>query len=583
MTSRNLKEFRAGIPLETMSPVMRDAVVVCHKLNVRYLWIDALCIMQDDQEDWEVQSSKMSEIYSQSRFTLCAASSSSCQEGFLAPTPDRTGPYLQIDCTYHPGPGAVRSQGGASLDDPASTDGPRALRFEPRGKAGMEFEHALDRDLALPDCAWSSRGWTYQEKTLAPRKLVFGRSAVHFIDTSMSVATEGGRWQRIEATYGRYGMTDPKVRANPITLSSNGGAGFYRPLRWQQVVEQYTEMQWSFHGDVFPALSGIAAVFVQRAPDAEGWGWERDEYLAGLWKMDLHCTLLWYSRDLQRLPARGLGELLGSLRSIAPVCDDDIAGAAAGGNSVASSSSSFIAPSWSWASRKYAVDFAISNSHGRPLCQQRFHMRPEYDLVRADVRVRGVNPFGRLDAASLRVAAKLLRLPPGSRTAASRLRDGSYELPVWKFWPAPERPIYIITDWARSFPGTENTNDGVVDGNYDHAAEEGLQLMLLSSCCTYYKNDQDKVPTGDDADKYITDVAWGIHRAMIYQSLRPGPHNCAYCLNLPNERDAWGLLLYPSGKDKNMYHRVGIWFSYARVGGGLSVFNSIEKQNITLV
>ncbi|TLD11687.1 hypothetical protein PspLS_11776 [Pyricularia sp. CBS 133598] len=582
MTSRNLKSFRAGIPLETMSPVMRDAVTVCRALKVRYLWIDALCIMQNHQGDWEVQSSKMCEVYSQSRFTICAASSSSCQEGFLAPTPDRSGPYLQIDCTYHAATGEVGKRAGASVDEPSSTGNLLALRFEPGGKAAMEFKNALDRDLALPDCAWSGRGWTYQEKTLAPRKLIFGRSAVHFIDDTMSVVTEGGRWHRITATYGYRGGTDPKVRANPITLLSDGGS-HYRPLKWQQVVEQYTEMQLSFHHDVFPALSGVAALFVHHAPDSSEWGWEQDEYLAGLWKMDLHCTLLWYSRDPECLPASGLRELLGSLRSLTGRYDIDSAGAALGGKSAASSS--FTAPTWSWASRKYAINFAISNGNGRPLCQQRFHMWPEYDLIRADVRVRGVNPFGRLDAASLRVAAKLLRLPPGSLTSAARLRDGTNELPVWKFWPEPQRPVYIITDWARSLPEHDDESDGVVDANCDYAAEDGLQLMLLSSCCTFYKSKKDTVPTGDDADKYITDPRgiWGIYRGMLYAYLRPGPPHCPYCHNLPDERDAWGLLVYPCEEDNTSYYRVGMWFSYARVGGGLSIFDSVEKQEITLL
>ena len=56
-------KFLAGIPLNIMSPVMRDAVVVCQKLKVRFLWIDSLCIMQDSKKDWEMQSSKMCEIY----------------------------------------------------------------------------------------------------------------------------------------------------------------------------------------------------------------------------------------------------------------------------------------------------------------------------------------------------------------------------------------------------------------------------------------------------------------------------------------------------------------------------------------
>lgn len=51
------------------------------KLGFRYIWIDSLCIVQDDAEDWEIQASLMSEIYQDAVLTLAATSSSGDNEG----------------------------------------------------------------------------------------------------------------------------------------------------------------------------------------------------------------------------------------------------------------------------------------------------------------------------------------------------------------------------------------------------------------------------------------------------------------------------------------------------------------------
>lgn len=71
-----------------MTPVLKDAIIACRTLGIRYIWIDALCILQDDHNDCEEQSYQMSRIFGESWLTTCATASSSCLEGFLE-HPDR--------------------------------------------------------------------------------------------------------------------------------------------------------------------------------------------------------------------------------------------------------------------------------------------------------------------------------------------------------------------------------------------------------------------------------------------------------------------------------------------------------------
>ena len=60
-TVKNLPQMREGINLDRSSRAIQDAVLICRKLKIRYLWVDALCIIQegDDYADWSGESQKM--------------------------------------------------------------------------------------------------------------------------------------------------------------------------------------------------------------------------------------------------------------------------------------------------------------------------------------------------------------------------------------------------------------------------------------------------------------------------------------------------------------------------------------------
>lgn len=72
-TTDSLADHIRGIPLCDMPQVCREAIHVARKLGISYLWIDALCIIQDSAKDWETESVIMSDI-----FTIAAAASDSC-------------------------------------------------------------------------------------------------------------------------------------------------------------------------------------------------------------------------------------------------------------------------------------------------------------------------------------------------------------------------------------------------------------------------------------------------------------------------------------------------------------------------
>lgn len=51
--------MKQAIPWARFPRTYQDAITVCQKLGIDFLWIDSLCIKQDDRQDWEREASKM--------------------------------------------------------------------------------------------------------------------------------------------------------------------------------------------------------------------------------------------------------------------------------------------------------------------------------------------------------------------------------------------------------------------------------------------------------------------------------------------------------------------------------------------
>jgi hypothetical protein len=76
------------IRFSDLAKTFQDAAVTCRRLGIRYLWIDSLCIVQGDEEDWQIQSAQMASIYKGSTLTIAASSAHDGTEGCFLSTPD---------------------------------------------------------------------------------------------------------------------------------------------------------------------------------------------------------------------------------------------------------------------------------------------------------------------------------------------------------------------------------------------------------------------------------------------------------------------------------------------------------------
>ncbi|MBE3043964.1 HET domain-containing protein, partial [Candidatus Bathyarchaeota archaeon] len=150
-TRSNLSQNMSGIPLGCLPAVMTDAISVARTLGYRYLWIDALCIVQDDEKDWATEAARMGAIYSNAELTISTLVGSDSQTNLFQSRSLRA---------VHPVP----------LDF-----------WEPkhkRGKVAVWAEWAArNPDISGPV---HSRAWTLQEQLLSKRILYFGRDMLHW-------------------------------------------------------------------------------------------------------------------------------------------------------------------------------------------------------------------------------------------------------------------------------------------------------------------------------------------------------------------------------------------------------------------
>src|ERR1700712_139735 len=102
------------IPLNDIPLTCRDAIRVTYKLGYKYLWIDAFCIIQDDEADKSRELVKMGDIYRYALFTIYAKASSSSQSG-LFETIDSHAPCLTptsaTQVTFFDGPDYLEQRG----------------------------------------------------------------------------------------------------------------------------------------------------------------------------------------------------------------------------------------------------------------------------------------------------------------------------------------------------------------------------------------------------------------------------------------------------------------------------------------
>ncbi|KAH7252727.1 heterokaryon incompatibility protein-domain-containing protein, partial [Fusarium tricinctum] len=271
LTSNTIHSLRSGIPTSDLPQSFQDALWLTHQLQIPYLWIDSLCILQDNPNDWIRESSRMSEVYGNASLTIAACRARDSSQGFLGP---RT-LYEKITLPFQ--------VNGISSE---------VFAYAPPLKYVGEPSRIID----LEDEPLSRRAWTLQERYLSPRILHFTKSQTYFEYASSFLSEDGCALRpppsNPDAVIGQYLI--PKATSQCWRT-------------WRKIVTRYSRRNLTFDADKLPALGGIAARFAAESIGENGSSDLSDCYLAGLWRDDLIRGLCWRS-ELPDLSSAGISQ-----------------------------------------------------------------------------------------------------------------------------------------------------------------------------------------------------------------------------------------------------------------------------------
>jgi hypothetical protein len=295
----NLSALCEKIPLDNMPPTIKDAITFTRWLGVQYLWVDALCILQN-KEDWLKQSPLMHEIYGNALLNISADAAVKPDIGFLR----HRHPLHTHTCLL---PSMIRLPDGTPLPAGICPSYPEAEKFP-------------DKSIL------ANRGWIMQERFLSQRRLHFGTNEILW-ECHEFQASERFPAPKFESD----GNGADSEWVLPLKMGIGGRKDMWRddPFEeWERIIGLYTRMHLTNQSDKLAAISGLVRELVNRTE-------KKLTYIAGLWKEVFITELLWeYDQDAPKL-----------VRACVPAMKPD---------------GPYRAPSFSWASVNYPTSFVYS-------------------------------------------------------------------------------------------------------------------------------------------------------------------------------------------------------------------------------
>ncbi|KXH63941.1 heterokaryon incompatibility protein [Colletotrichum salicis] len=221
-----------------------DAIIITRGLGIEYIWIDSLCIIQDDKDDWERESTKMEEVFSAAHCTISAASARSSLDGFLSNRSPRPSVHLRMKdlpdlyvCAY--------------IDD-------------------------FHRDVELAEI--NTRGWVLQERALSRRTIYFTPNQVYW-ECGDGIRCETlGRLYNSKAAF----LGDANFPQSALDYYRDG-----RQLLVQDLYERYSALAFTMASDRAVAILGLQTRLARALKTQAAHG-SFEKYFARsiLWKRD---------------------------------------------------------------------------------------------------------------------------------------------------------------------------------------------------------------------------------------------------------------------------------------------------------
>lgn len=229
-TRANFSNHLQNVDVSKLPKTYQDAITICRRMSILYLWIDSLCIIQDDRDDWLKESVTMGSIYECADFTIAPSHAPDSWHGFLH-LRERQGEPVELSNFLGP------------------EDGPGVKVF-----ARVREEAACD---VFPEAgALNYRAWATQEWLLSRRVVFFAPASLMWSCKHITQRETGERC---------------------FTISRN--------THWKSVVEGFSSRKLTYPMDKMVALEGLRTEWGKRT------GYT---YMSGVWKETLPDQLIWH-------------------------------------------------------------------------------------------------------------------------------------------------------------------------------------------------------------------------------------------------------------------------------------------------
>jgi hypothetical protein len=369
-TTANFQDRQSKIAFDSLPATFQDAVVVTRKLGFQYIWIDSLCILQDDYEDWVHEASRMHEYYRDSTLTIAADCAAGDEEGFLY----QERPDVSVVTRF-----PLRGKASSTECESSSL---------PENKLDFMFMRKSRQKLTNEKQPLHTRAWTLQEHILSPRTVHYTSHELRWTCQTL-VSSESHRSSDSRDMKHHFLVPTQKNYQSSAPWSMNGSILSWEDndssyLHWYGILEDYIHRKLTLASDKLPAISGLAReVYLQT----------HSKYKAGIWMEDIHRGLLWAFYARGQLPE------------------------------------AYRAPSWSWASLDVAPGIPVHDKFlalyqgdiapERPMPDSSGHLQAE--ILECETTALSIDIFGQVASGRITLRSYWISWTRGKTEGKSRM------------------------------------------------------------------------------------------------------------------------------------------------------------------
>ena len=235
----NTQDLRktSSLRLLPIPATIRDAMILVHAIGERYLWVDSICIIQDDLKMQQTEIMQMGSIYSKAVFTIIAAAGDHANSGLPGVEP---GSREQIQ---------------------------KVVRL-----ANCELLTVIDvhkRQSGIDASVWAQRAWTFQERVLSNRVLVFSGNQVYWSCCAVSHSEERAL-EHVEGIHRLHLAFPQKPAKENLPWES------LRPLEYSKLYDallfSYLKRHLTYQTDILNAFNGVTEILAAIQNDTFFWG-----------------------------------------------------------------------------------------------------------------------------------------------------------------------------------------------------------------------------------------------------------------------------------------------------------------------